>query len=150
MSNCSSLHACSMYQCCVADATRLRFGSANQVGLIAMIKVTYVPLPWAVAPSSRVGDCRWNRGMRASPHIALVDLVAGSRARVVSVPDRDADRLAAEGLQPGGELELEALLPLGGPIVVRIGRARVALARQVAAAIAVEPRSPRAPDRPRP
>jgi Fe2+ transport system protein FeoA len=88
--------------------------------------------------------------MRASPHIALVDLVAGSRARVVSVPDRDADRLAAEGLQPGGELELEALLPLGGPIVVRIGRARVALARQVAAAIAVEPRSPRAPDRPRP
>ena len=67
----------------------------------------------------------------------------GAAAVVVAVPARDADRLAAEGLRPGDVLEVETRLPLGGPVVVRLGRARVALARRVAAGILVEERSGR-------
>jgi Fe2+ transport system protein FeoA len=76
--------------------------------------------------------------MDASPPIPLVELLVGARTRVVALPAGDADRLAAEGLHRGDTLELEAMLPLGGPVVVRLGRARVAIARQVAARILVE------------
>jgi Fe2+ transport system protein FeoA len=34
---------------------------------------------------------------------------------------------------------VEVRLPLGGPVVVRVGRARIAIARAVAAGILVEP-----------
>jgi Fe2+ transport system protein FeoA len=63
----------------------------------------------------------------------------GISARVVSVPPGDADRLAAEGLHPGDSIEVEVRLPLGGPVVLRLGRARVAVARRVAAGILVRP-----------
>ena len=78
--------------------------------------------------------------MDASPPVRLVDLDPGVVVRVVAVPAPEADRLAAEGLHRGDLVEVEARLPLGGPVVVRLGRARVALARQVAAQIAVERR----------
>jgi Fe2+ transport system protein FeoA len=77
--------------------------------------------------------------MDASPPIPLAQLPVGARTRVVAVPGPDADRLAAEGLHRGDTLEVEAILPLGGPVVVRLGRARVAIARQVASRILVEP-----------
>ena len=80
--------------------------------------------------------------MDASPPVPLVQLAAGVDARVLIVPSEDVDRLAAEGLHQGDILQVEARLPLGGPVVVRLGRARVALARRVAAAIVVEPGSP--------
>ena len=76
--------------------------------------------------------------MDASPPIPLAVLAVGARSRVLAVPPGDADRLAAEGLHPGDDLELEASLPFGGPVVVRLGRARVAIARRVAAGILVE------------
>jgi len=76
--------------------------------------------------------------MDASPPIPLSRLPVGGRSRVVTVPPEDADRLAAEGLHRGDALEVEAILPLGGPVVVRLGRARVAIARRVAAGILVE------------
>jgi ferrous iron transport protein A len=75
--------------------------------------------------------------MDASPPVPLSDLDPGVAARVVSVPAAQAERLAAEGLHTGDLIEVEARLPLGGPLVVRLGRARVALARQVAAGILV-------------
>ncbi len=75
--------------------------------------------------------------MDASPPVPLSDLDPGVAARVVSVPGGQAERLAAEGLHVGDVIEVEARMPLGGPIVVRLGRARVALARQVAAGILV-------------
>ncbi len=76
--------------------------------------------------------------MDASPPIPLVRLPVGSRGRVVAILPDDADRLAAEGLHRGDILEVEAMLPLGGPVVVRLGRARVAVARRVAGGIFVE------------
>jgi Fe2+ transport system protein FeoA len=106
-------------------------------------KVTFVTLSRAIA-HSRIG--RMPAGiavMVASPPIPLAHLSAGARSRVVEVPPEDADRLAAEGLHRGDTLVVEVILPLGGPVVVRLGRARVAIARRVAAGILVEPdRSP--------
>ncbi len=43
-----------------------------------------------------------------------------------------ADQLAAEGLVAGVLLVPERRLPLGGPVVVKIGGARIALGREVA------------------
>ena len=80
--------------------------------------------------------------MDASPPVPLVALAAGVSARVVSVPPGDADRLAAEGLHRGDILQVETRLPFGGPVVVRLGRARLALAQRVAAAILVQPGRP--------
>jgi len=76
--------------------------------------------------------------MDASPSIPLARLPVGAHTRVISVPPEDADRLAAEGLHRGDSLEVVAQLPLGGPVVARLGRARVAIARTVAAGILVE------------
>ncbi len=77
--------------------------------------------------------------MDASPPVPLVELAPGIAARVVGVPPDEVERLAAEGLHRGDMVEVETRLPLGGPVVVRIGRARVALARRVAARIVVQP-----------
>ncbi len=81
--------------------------------------------------------------MGASPPVSLADLDAGVTARVVAVPPAEVDRLAAEGLHRGDVVVVETRLPLGGPVVVRLGRARVALARGVAAQIVVAPRDSR-------
>jgi len=78
----------------------------------------------------------------ASPPVPLVALAGGVHARVVSVPPEDVERLAAEGLHRGDTLQVETRLPLGGPVVVRLGRARLALAQRVAAAILVQPGPP--------
>lgn len=85
---------------------------------------------------------RWNRRVDASPPVPLVALAGGVHARVVSVPPEDVERLAAEGLHRGDTLQVETRLPLGGPVVVRLGRARLALAQRVAAAILVQPGPP--------
>ena len=76
--------------------------------------------------------------MDASRPISLALLPVGARTRVLVIPPGDADRLAAEGIHRGDALEIEAVLPLGGPVVVRLGRARVALARRVASGILVQ------------
>ena len=65
----------------------------------------------------------------------------GQTAVVVGLRPGDADgrghaaledQLAAEGIVAGALLTPERRLPLGGPIVVAMGRARVALGRDVA------------------
>ncbi len=64
----------------------------------------------------------------------------GQTAVVVCLRPGDADgrghalagQLAAEGIVAGALLTPERRLPLGGPIVVAMGRARVALGRDVA------------------
>jgi len=81
--------------------------------------------------------------MDASPPVSLADLDAGVVARVVDVPPAEVDRLAAEGLHRGDVVEVETRLPLGGPVIVRLGRARVALARGVAAQVVVAPQDSR-------
>ena len=57
--------------------------------------------------------------------------------------DRDVSMvLGAEGIIPGVELTPERRLPFGGPVVVRVGRTRVALARSVARRLLVRERRP--------
>lgn len=59
-------------------------------------------------------------------------------ARLVSVPSSD-EGLAFEGLVPGADIRVEARLPLGGPLIVCVGRARIAVARRVAATVTALP-----------
>jgi len=68
-----------------------------------------------------------------------VDARPGRLFVVAEVEAASAASLLSEGVGPGVELELERKLALGGPVVVRLGRARLALARSLAAEIVVEP-----------
>lgn len=110
-----------------------------KVNLTRKIKVTFVTSGRAIAHSRIRRIPAGIAGMDASPPITLARLPVGARSRVVAVPAEDAERLAAEGLHRGAVLEVELVLPLGGPVVVRLGRARIAVARRVAGEILVEP-----------
>ncbi len=50
-----------------------------------------------------------------------------------------AATLAAEGVVAGVAISVESAVPLRGAVVVRLGRARLALGRAVAATVIVEP-----------
>jgi len=105
-------------------------------------RVTFGTSGRAVAHSRRGGVPAGIVAMDASPPIPLANLSVGARSRVVAVPPEEAERLAAEGLHRGDSLEVEVVLPLGGPVVVRLGRARIAVARRVAAGIMVKAAGP--------
>jgi Fe2+ transport system protein FeoA len=68
-----------------------------------------------------------------------VDAPVGGRFRVVGLDPDHRDALLPEGIDSGVELSLERRLVLGGPLIVRVGRARLAVSRGVAAGIEVEP-----------
>ncbi len=72
----------------------------------------------------------------ASRAVPLDRLPVRMPARVVSVPV--ASQVADVGLVAGVEVAVERVLPLGGPVIVRLGAARVALARVVARSILVQ------------
>jgi Fe2+ transport system protein FeoA len=57
----------------------------------------------------------------------------------MAIPANAAAALAAEGLTAGDLLEIETRQPFGGPVVVRVGHARLAIAARVAREIVVEP-----------
>ena len=61
----------------------------------------------------------------------------GTGGRVVSVGAAFREELAGEGIRPGVEVSVSAAAPFGGPVVVIVGRARVALARSVARTVDV-------------
>ncbi len=70
----------------------------------------------------------------------LDTLAPGDSAVIVCVDVEDAslrDHLAALGLLPGTAVEVEERAPFGGPRLVRVGCARYALGRDVAARIVV-------------
>jgi Fe2+ transport system protein FeoA len=69
----------------------------------------------------------------------LVDAVAGRRLRIVAVDPEHRAVLLAEGLDAGVEVAVERRLALGGPLIVQVGRARLAVSRSVAAGVEVEP-----------
>ena len=80
----------------------------------------------------------------ASPpaHPAAVPLhllASGRAARVLEVPASAVGALEAEGVALGEILEIETRQPFGGPLVVRVGHARLALALPIARGILVEP-----------
>ena len=57
--------------------------------------------------------------------------------RVVSVGPEFRQELAGEGIRPGADVTVSSAASLGGPLVVLVGRARVALARSVAGTVDV-------------
>lgn len=75
----------------------------------------------------------------------LLEVARGEGGRVTAVP-ADIDDLAREGIRIGSDVVVQARVPLGGPIVVRLGRARVAVPRAIASQVMVGA-SPSGPDR---
>ncbi|HEY3335330.1 MAG TPA: FeoA family protein [Candidatus Limnocylindrales bacterium] len=63
----------------------------------------------------------------------------GWRRRVVAIDDVARDELEREGLMPGAVVVVTARTPLGGPVVVELGRARLALSASIARRVATEP-----------
>ncbi len=77
---------------------------------------------------------------RPAPAVrTLARAVPGTPVRVAAVDPGDAAELAREGLLPGSEVTVMTRTPLGGPLVVNLGRARLALALEMARRIVVEP-----------
>ena len=73
--------------------------------------------------------------------MTLDALAPGEAAVIVSVDIEDrplSEHLAALGLLPGTQVEIEERAPFGGPRLVRVGSARYALGRDVAARIVVQ------------
>jgi Fe2+ transport system protein FeoA len=67
----------------------------------------------------------------------LVEAAPGRRLRVVDIGSDHESALVQEGLAVGTEITVERRLALGGPLIVRTGRTRLALARSVARTIRV-------------
>jgi Fe2+ transport system protein FeoA len=60
-------------------------------------------------------------------------------ARVVDVPPPHRSELAGEGLRVGRTIHVTGRAPFGGPVLLMVGRARLAVSRSVAAGILLEP-----------
>lgn len=67
--------------------------------------------------------------------VPLSSVPVGWRRTVLAVEGSARAELEREGLLPGSEVVVTARTPLGGPIVVRLGRARLALSADVAAQV---------------
>lgn len=65
----------------------------------------------------------------------LASLPVGHALLVDSVEADHADELGREGLLPGALVRVAARTPLGGPVIVTLGRSRLALSRDVAHAV---------------
>lgn len=74
--------------------------------------------------------------------LLLASLATRRSARIVALPAEHAAALAAEGVAAGGLVEIETRQPFGGPVVVRGGHARIAIAARVAREVVVEPMGP--------
>ena len=69
---------------------------------------------------------------------ALVDLPVGRPALIVAIDAADP-RLGAHGLRIGVRLHVEGDAPFRGPRIVRLGAARIAIARETAGTVRVMP-----------
>ncbi|MEO5964706.1 MAG: FeoA family protein [Candidatus Limnocylindrales bacterium] len=81
----------------------------------------------------------------ADEHASLAHVPVGWRRRVVAVDEPARAELEREGLLPGTVVVVTSRTPLGGPVVVELGRARLALSASVAAQVGTAPYSERAP-----
>ena len=64
--------------------------------------------------------------------VPLHRVTAGSRGRVTVIGPEHRAELVREGVRPGASVAVRSTAPFGGPLVVEVGRARVALAQSVA------------------
>lgn len=77
---------------------------------------------------------------KVEPVTPLDRLRPGSKGVIATIQQEEPQLLqylAALGLFPKTELEVEEVAPMGGPIVVRVGASRYALGREVASRILV-------------
>lgn len=96
------------------------------------------------AAAARVEAVLGDRRMDASPvavplpiAVPLDRVAPGDGGRVASVGPTHRAELAREGVRPGADLSVASAAPFDGPLVLRIGRARVALGRSVARTVEV-------------
>jgi Fe2+ transport system protein FeoA len=82
--------------------------------------------------------------------LRLASIRPGQTVWVVGTPEEARQSLAQEGVGPGTRLTVERRVGLGGPMIVRLGRARLAIARSVADGILVELREDAAASGPEP
>lgn len=71
--------------------------------------------------------------------VSLARVPVGWRRRIVVVDDAAREELEHEGLLPGVEVVVTSRTPLGGPVVVEVGRARLALSAAVAGLVHTQP-----------
>jgi Fe2+ transport system protein FeoA len=75
----------------------------------------------------------------ASPERVPLDRLPPSvEAMVVDVPPQHRSELAGEGLRVGRTVHVTGRAPFGGPVLLMVGRARLAVSRSVASGILVE------------
>ena len=70
---------------------------------------------------------------------SLAQVPVGWRRRIISVEDSARHELEREGILPGAVVVVTARTPIGGPVIVELGRARLALSAAVARLVATEP-----------
>ena len=78
--------------------------------------------------------------LKVEPATPLDRLRPGSKGAIATILQEEPQLLrylAALGLFPKTELEVEEVAPMGGPIVVKVGASRYALGREVASRILV-------------
>ncbi len=68
-----------------------------------------------------------------------MDAALERQLRVVAIESACRVSLSPEGIDVGVEVSVERRLALGGPLIVRLGRTRLAIARSLAAGVVVEP-----------
>jgi Fe2+ transport system protein FeoA len=68
--------------------------------------------------------------------VPLSRAAVGEPRVVIRVVGPARDELEREGLMPGSGVAVIGRTPLGGPVIVQIGRTRLALSRNVAAQVA--------------
>jgi Fe2+ transport system protein FeoA len=71
--------------------------------------------------------------------VNLAVVQPGLTVRVIGVPAHAHQALEQEGVVAGVEVTVERRVGMGGPVIVRLGRARLAIARATAAGVEVEP-----------
>jgi Fe2+ transport system protein FeoA len=67
----------------------------------------------------------------------LAELPTGVPACITRVDAAGSAALACHGIRPGAVVSVESDAPFGGPRIIRLGRARVAIARSMASGVAV-------------
>lgn len=81
-------------------------------------------------------------GRVSCPLMETMDsLEPGEEATIVSLPERDSvllEYLVGEGIEPGVLIQLEEEAPFNGPLFVRIGDERKALAREAVAEVRIQ------------
>jgi len=76
---------------------------------------------------------------RVTQEWTLATVTVGTVVDVIAVLADDPDALLVHGVRPGARLAVDGDAPFGGPRIVRIGGARVAIDRRLASSVRVAP-----------